>query len=81
MRALASARSFRESSAIVASSVRPTSGIRRSNASMTSCSARSSSDVVVIGQHAANVTTMQVQSTESRCGLHSRGPGHAVAPG
>lgn len=80
MRALASARSFRESAAIFASSVRPTSGIRRSNASMTSCSARSSSDVVVIGQHAANVT-MQVQSTESRCGLHSRGPGHAVAPG
>ena len=80
MRALASARSFRESAAIFASSVRPTSGIRRSNASMTSCSARSSSDVVVIGQHATHVTTRQAQSTENRCGVHSSAPGHAGTP-
>ena len=80
MRALALARSSRESAAICASPMRPTSGIRRSNASMTSCSARSSSDVVVIGQHATHVTTMQVQSTESRCGLHSPAPGHVATP-
>ena len=80
MRALASALIFRESAAIVASSLRPTPGIRRSNASMTACNARSRSDVVVIGQHATHVTTMQVQSTESRCGLHSPAPGHVATP-
>lgn len=49
MRALASARSRRASAAMFASPARSMCGIRRSNASTNSCSARSSSDSAITG--------------------------------